>query len=162
MKLIYNTITETLLPWPRIDDEPVIGLEPHLLEMTVIQEDEPTYDPVTEVLEQTQTIDTEAKTVTRGWNVVDLSPTLYSAEEWLNAQGVGGVRQPTLLYLRQSLAAASKTSPLLNALEQYLQTILGLYAADPSPRANWPLPPTTFEAAVTEGVAELSAEEETP
>jgi hypothetical protein len=162
MKLIYNTITETLLPWPRIDDEPVIGLEPHLLEMTVIQEDEPTYDPVTEVLEQTQTIDTEAKTVTRGWNVVDLPPTLYSAEEWLNAQGVGGVRQPTLLYLRQSLAAASKTSPLLNALEQYLQTILGLYAADPSPRANWPLPPTTFEAAVTEGVAELSAEEETP
>lgn len=80
MKLIYDTSTQALLPWPRIDDEPVIGLEPHLLEMTVVQEDEPTYDPTTEVLEQTQVIDTEAKTVTRGWNVVDLPPSVVSAE----------------------------------------------------------------------------------
>ena len=156
MKLIYDTIGETLLPWPRFDDEPVIGLEPHLLEMTVIQEDEPTYHPATEVLEQTQTIDAEAKTVKRGWNVVDLPPTLYSAEEWLNAQGVGGARQPTLLYLRQSLAAASKESPSLNSLEQYLQMILALYATDPSPRADWPMPPTTFEAAVQEAMQQLN------
>lgn len=156
MKLIYDTINEALLPWPRIDDEPVVGLEPHLLEMTVVQEDEPTYDPTTEVLEQTQVIDTEAKTVIRGWNVVSLPPTLYSAEEWLNEQGVGGARQPTLLYLRQSLAAASKESPLLNALEQYLQTILGLYATDSSPRADWPLPPTTFEVAVQEAFQQLN------
>jgi hypothetical protein len=156
MKRIYDTINETLLPWPRIDEQPVVGLEPHLLEMTVIQEDKPTYDPATEVLEQTQVIDTTAKTVTRSWNVIDLPPTLYSAEEWLNAQGVGGARQPTLLYLRQSLAAASKESPLLNALEQYLQTILALYATDSSPRADWPLPPTTFEAAVQQAVQQLS------
>lgn len=156
MKLIYDTINETLLPWPRIDDEPVIGLEPHLLEMTVVQEDEPSYDPETQTLEQTQSIDTEAKTVTRGWNVVDLPPKLYSAEEWLNAQGVGGARQPTLLYLRQSLAAASKASPLLNSLEQYLQTILALYATDPSPRADWPSPPTTFEAAVQQAMSVLN------
>ena len=156
MKLIYDTTNETLLPWPRIDDEPVVGLEPHLLEMTVIQEDEPTYDPATEGLEQTQIIDTEAKTVTRGWNAVDLPLTLYSAEEWLNTQGVGGARQPTLLYLRQSLAAASKESPLLNSLEQYLQMILAIYATDPSPRADWPSPPTTFEAAVQEAVGLIS------
>ena len=156
MKLIYDTIDQTLLPWPRIDDEPVVGLEPHLLEMTVIQEDKPSYDPEIQTLEQTQAIDPEAKTVTRGWNVVDLPPTLYSAEEWLDAQGIGGARQPTLLYLRQSLAAASKTSPLLNALEQYLQTILGLYATDPSPRADWPVPPTTFEAAVQESMQQLA------
>jgi len=161
MKLIYDTINQTLLPWPRIDDEPVIGLEPHLLEMTVIQEDEPTYDLATEVLEQTQVIDTTAKTVTRGWNVVDRPLTFYSAEEWLNAQGVGGARQPTLLYLRQSLAAASKESPLLNSLEQYLQMILGLYATDPSPRADWPLPPTTFEAAVQQSMQQLARNPET-
>jgi hypothetical protein len=157
MKLIYDTTNETLLPWPRIDEEPVIGLEPHLLEMTVVQEDEPTYDPETQTLEQTQAIDPEAKTVTRGWNVIALPPTLYSAEEWLNAQGVGGSRQPTLLYLRQNLAAASKESPLLNALEQYLQTILALYATDSSPRADWPLPPTTFEAAVQEAFVQLNS-----
>jgi hypothetical protein len=150
MKLLYDTISQTVLAWPRLDDEPVVGLEPHLLEMTVIQEDAPTYNSETQMLVLTQTIDIEAKTVTRGWNVVERPPALYSAEEWLTAQGVGGARQPTLLYLRQSLAAASKESPLLNSLEQYLQTILALYAADSSPRADWALPPTTFEAAVQE------------
>ena len=75
-----------------------------------------------------------------------------TAEEWLTEQGIGGNRQPTLLYLRQSLAASSKESPLLNALEQYLQTILALFAMDSSPRSDWPVPPTTFEAAVQEAV----------
>jgi hypothetical protein len=77
------------------------------------------------------------------------------AEEWLEFKGIGGNRQPTLLYLRQSLTAASKESPLLNSLEQYLQQILALYATDPSPRSDWPLPPTTFEAAVQEAVQQL-------
>jgi hypothetical protein len=80
-----------------------------------------------------------------------------TAEEWLNSQGVGGVRQPTLLYLRQSLTAASKESPLLNSLEAYLQTILSIYATDPNPRYDWPLPPTTFEAAVHEAVTQLNS-----
>jgi hypothetical protein len=71
MKLIYNTINETILPWPRIDAEPVVGLEPNLLEMTVIQENAPTYNADTQMLALTQTIDIEAKTVTRGWKVVE-------------------------------------------------------------------------------------------
>lgn len=157
MKIIYDTTTETLLPWPRIDDEPVIGLEPHLLEMTVIHEDEPTYNPTTQTLEQTQTIDTEAKTVTRGWNVVDLPPKLYSAEEWLNAQGIGGARQPILLYLRQSLVAAGKSSNKLDLLESYLQNILALYAIDQSPRIEWPFVPVTFEETVQEALSILNS-----
>lgn len=79
-----------------------------------------------------------------------------TAEQWLDSQGIGGARQPTLLYLRQSLAAASKDSPLLDSLEQYLQQILAFYATDPSPRADWPLPPTTFEAAVQEAFTQLN------
>lgn len=158
MKLIYDTNNSAIHPWPRIDEGLVEGLETHLLEMTVVQEDAPPFNSATQVLEPRQVIDTEAKTVTRSWNVVDLPPKLYSAEEWLTAQGVGGARQPTLLYLRQSLAAASKESPLLNSLEQYLQQILALYAADPIPRADWPLPPTTFEAAVQEAVAMLQSQ----
>jgi hypothetical protein len=70
MKVLYDTISQTVLAWPRLDDEPVVGLEPHLLEMTVIQEDAPTYNSETQMLVLTQTIDIEAKTVTRGWNVV--------------------------------------------------------------------------------------------
>lgn len=84
------------------------------------------------------------------------SEQLLTAEEWLESQGIGGARQPTLLYLRQRLLAASKESPLLNSLEQYLQTILALYANDPSPRSDWPLPPTTFDAAVRESMQQLN------
>ena len=89
-------------------------------------------------------------------SLISPPPPAMVAEEWLESIGIGGSRQPTLLYLRQSLAAASKESPLLNSLEQYLQTILGLYATDPSPRADWPLPPTTFEAAVQQAVQQLN------
>lgn len=156
MKLIYDTNTAKLLPWPRTDDLPVVGLEPHLLEMDVVHQAQPLIDTATERLGKTETIDTDAKTVTYGWNVVALPPEVFSAEQWLDEQGVGGSRQPTLLYLKQSLMAAGKTSPLLNSLEQYLQTILALYVTDPAPRADWPLPPTSFEAAVQEAMQQLN------
>lgn len=81
----------------------------------------------------------------------------YTAEEWLNLQGIGANRQPTLLYLRQSLTSESKESPLLNSLESYLRLVLSMYATDPKPRKDWPLAPTTFDAAVQEAVSLLSS-----
>jgi len=70
MKLLYNTQTEELLNWPRIDEQSIEGLDTNLLEMTVIQESEPTFDSETEQLIGTETSDIEAQTVTRGWEVV--------------------------------------------------------------------------------------------
>jgi hypothetical protein len=78
-----------------------------------------------------------------------------TAEEHLKSVGLGGERQPTLLYLRQSLAAAGQQSPELDAIEQYLQQILAIFAADPSPRNDWPQPPSTFEAAVQSAMQTL-------
>jgi hypothetical protein len=63
-----------------------------------------------------------------------------TAEEHLKSVGLGGERQPTLLYLRQSLAAAG-------------------FASDPSPRNDWPQPPSTFEAAVQSAMQTLTKEE---
>jgi hypothetical protein len=71
-----------------------------------------------------------------------------TAEEHLRSVGLAGDRQPTLLYLRQSLAAAGKTCAELDAVEAYLQQILTLFAANPAPRNDWPNPSVTFEAAV--------------
>jgi hypothetical protein len=71
-----------------------------------------------------------------------------TAEEHLRSVGLAGDRQPTLLYLRQSLAAAGKTCAELDAVEAYLQQILTLFAANPAPRNDWPNPIVTFEAAV--------------
>ncbi len=74
MKLLYDLTSDTLSPYPRDDDGPVIGLDPRYVEMDVLQESQPEYDPATQRLEPTETIDTQARTVTRGWTVVDLPP----------------------------------------------------------------------------------------
>lgn len=86
----------------------------------------------------------------------NLPQAFYTAEQWLDKNGIGGSRQPTLLYLKQSLLAAGKTSNELNLLENYLQTILGMYAIDPSPKNNWPNPPVTFEEAVSSAFDQLN------
>jgi len=157
MKLLYDTQTQKLLPWPRIDDEPVVGLAAHFLEMNVVQEDQPAYDPASQRLEKTEVIDTDNRTVTRGWNVVDVPVPTFTAEEHLRSVGLAGDRQPTLLYLRQSLTAAGKTCAELDAVEAYLQQILTMFAANPAPQASWPNPSVTFEAAVQSAMNALNS-----
>jgi hypothetical protein len=76
----------------------------------------------------------------------------FTAEQHLESVGLGGNRQPTLLYLRQ----AGAVSPKLDATEQYLNTILGMFAADPAPRSDWPAAPHSFEDVVGQAVASLS------
>jgi hypothetical protein len=80
-----------------------------------------------------------------------------TAEEHLKSVGLGGDRQPTLLYLRQSLAAAGKTCAELDAVEAYLQQILTMFAANPAPRNDWPNPSVTFEAAVQAAMQALNS-----
>jgi hypothetical protein len=80
-----------------------------------------------------------------------------TAEEHLRSVGLAGDRQPTLLYLRQSLTAAGKTSPELDTVETYLQQVLTMFAANPAPRNDWPNPPLTFEAAVQSAMNALNS-----
>jgi hypothetical protein len=80
-----------------------------------------------------------------------------TAEEHLRSVGLAGDRQPTLLYLRQSLTAAGKTCAELDAVEQYLQQILTMFAANPAPRNDWPNPSVTFEAAVQSAMNALNS-----
>jgi hypothetical protein len=80
----------------------------------------------------------------------ELPPML--AEEFLESVGLGGNRQPTLLYLRQAGAVSAK----LDATEQYLNTVLAMFAADPAPRSDWPSPSYTFEQVVAEAVSSLA------
>jgi hypothetical protein len=84
------------------------------------------------------------------WSVPPVAT--FTAEEHLESVGLGGNRQPTLLYLRQ----AGAVSPKLDATEQYLNTILGMFAADPAPRSDWTAPAYTFEETVTQAVQSLS------
>jgi hypothetical protein len=84
------------------------------------------------------------------WSVPPVAP--HTAEQHLESVGLGGARQPTLLYLRQAGAVSAK----LDATEQYLNTILGMFAQDPAPRSDWPAPAYTFEETVTQAVQSLS------
>lgn len=74
-----------------------------------------------------------------------------TAEQHLDAVGLGGNRQPTLLYLRQAGAVSAK----LDATEQYLNTVLAMFAQDPAPRSDWPAAPHAFEDVVGEAVLSL-------
>jgi hypothetical protein len=102
MKLIYNTETNLLQPWPRADDGPVEGLEPHLVEMTVVETETPEIDDATQRLEFQRTINVEARTVTQGMVAVDKTADEIAAErrvkypdaeavdvrDWLLDQGI--------------------------------------------------------------------------
>jgi len=84
--------------------------------------------------------------------LVPTPPPATTAEQHLESVGLGGNRQPTLLYLRQ----AGAVSPKLDATEQYLNQILAIFAADPAPRSDWPAPVYSFEETVAQAVASLS------
>jgi hypothetical protein len=156
MKLLYNTETQTLLPWPRIDDEPVIGLDAHLLEMTVVQEDQPEYDPDTQRLEKTEAIDEEAQTVTRGWSVAEVPAATYTATEWVDAQQFSGNRTTTMLYLKLKLDAAQAASPKLTAVQAWLDGMIVAGVAQPDERrSDYPAAPYTFEEASGEALTTL-------
>lgn len=77
----------------------------------------------------------------------------FTAEAWLDSVGLGGSRQPTLLYLRQAGAVSAK----LDATEAYLNQVLAAFAADPSPKtaAQWGAAPWGFEEVVGEAVGSL-------
>ena len=73
-RLLYDTETATIQPYPRQDDEPVVGLDPRYLSMALVQEAQPEYDPQTERLEPTEVIDLTGATVTRGWQIHPIEP----------------------------------------------------------------------------------------
>jgi hypothetical protein len=89
--------------------------------------------------------------------LIPTPPPSVTAEEHLRSVGLAGDRQPTLLYLRQSLTAAGKTCAELDAVEQYLQQVLTMFAANPAPQASWPSPSVTFESAVQSAMNALNS-----
>jgi hypothetical protein len=88
---------------------------------------------------------------TDGAWIVPPAPT-YTAEEHLESVGLGGNRQPTLLYLRQAGAVSAK----LDATDAFLNQVLAMFAADPAPRSDWPAPSYTFEQVVAEAVSSFA------
>jgi hypothetical protein len=86
-----------------------------------------------------------------------ITPTapVYTAEEWTAEQGFGGNRSTTLLYQKMRLDAAAKSSPKLNAVQAWLDSMI---ASGLSPASsNWPAAPHSFEETLTETLTILNS-----
>jgi hypothetical protein len=156
MKLVYNTETQKLLPWPRIDDEPVVGLDAHLLEMDVVQEDQPAYDPASQRLEKTEVIDAEARTVVRGWSVVEVPVATMTAEEAVS-QYFSPYQIAALSRLEMALLQAGRPLGVkMTAAKQWLEGVMLAWAMDPTPQESFGQPQATFAEASGEAVSNLN------
>lgn len=122
MKLIYDTLTSTLQAYPRADDEPVIGLDPRYLEMDVLQQPQPEYDPTTHRLEPIEAIDLDARTVSRGWQAVELPPASPPQPDWSRFKAAilsnAAVNAMLAAALTSAPAAATALAPTLLLAEQ--------------------------------------------
>ena len=74
MKILYDTETQSLKPYPRVDNEPVVGLDPRYLVLELSEQEKPDHDPATHYLRRTETIDIDNLQVTRGWEIVAHEP----------------------------------------------------------------------------------------
>jgi len=74
-RILYNPDTDTLINWPRSDDDDVVGLQPPVVMLWIEQAEPPTdYDPAVYGLQPTQDVDLDALVLRREWELVDLPP----------------------------------------------------------------------------------------
>jgi hypothetical protein len=159
MKALYNTQAQKILPWPRIDEEPVVGLAAHLLEMDVVQEDKPEYDPATQQLEKTEVIDTDSRTVTRGWNVVEAPVATITAETAVSAY-FSAYEVAALQRLEMALMQAGQPlGPKMTAAKNWLESVMLGWAMNPAPAPvdAFGVPQASFEEASAEAVGDLQS-----
>jgi len=81
MKILFHTPSGTTRPYPRSDNEPVVGLSEEYQIFDVIEQNQPTYAPSTHYIRRLpEAIDTQSKTVTRGWEIVtrEVKPVVVS------------------------------------------------------------------------------------
>ena len=122
-KLLYNTETQKLLPYPRTDGGEIAGLEPHLLPVTETTLEDEDHDPSTQRLEVSRTINVDERTVTVQRVAIDLTPTeladlrkmhfpdaeAVNVRDWLLDQGITAAdveAKIALIFAGDALAAA--------------------------------------------------------
>ena len=82
-----------------------------------------------------------------------------TAEGWLDAQGYGGARPTTLLYLKLQLQGANKSSTKLAAAQAWLDGIIFVGAQNPEAQhADLPAAPFAFAEVVQEALTALQAQ----
>jgi len=91
MKILFHTSTGTTRPYPRSDNEPVVGLSAEYETFDLIEQAQPTYDADTHYVRRLpEAIDTQAKTVIRGWEIVAMEsePVVVTMRSFREACGL--------------------------------------------------------------------------
>lgn len=149
MKLIYDTQTQKLLPWPRVDDNSIVGLADHLLEMEVIQEPRPTYNTETQFLKTTEIIDINNRLVIKGWEIIQIPTLLISPEEWVG-QYFTNLEVIALMRLEQAILLQGKAlGPKMTACKQWLESMMLAQPSNSFPASPYSYYETSAEAAQT-------------
>lgn len=119
MKVLFHQPTQTIKPYPRSDDDPVVGLSPEYEVFDVMQDAQPDYDHATQICRATETVDAQNKMVTRGW-AIEARPLMWgSAQQFMAA-----------FTMEEKAAVALSTDPTLAALRLELSTWLSSVHAD--------------------------------
>lgn len=96
MKILYDTTTETLAPYPRGDDEPVaVWLDPRYLVLNLVTTAPQQHNEQTHMLQPTETIDLDTLQCQRGWAVVErpVEPVIVSFRALAFALNQAGLYQ---------------------------------------------------------------------
>lgn len=79
-----------------------------------------------------------------------------TAEQWVS-QHLTTMQLTALADLRVSLVLAGKPlGPKMAAMRDWTSGIIASWASDPTPKADWPLPPCSYDEAAGEAVGDLA------
>jgi len=74
MKILYSQTTQQILPYPRNDDFPIVGLDSDLVILTQVETNPPNYDPDTQELISTYIVDLVLNEYRQQWSIQDKPP----------------------------------------------------------------------------------------
>jgi hypothetical protein len=149
-RALLDTQTGQVVPYPRADNEPVVGLDPRYSVLTIVRATEPEYDPETQRLEPTRTV--VGIEWRWGWEVEDLPPMEPDYQAFYGGLLASQVYQGVVGSTGKTGDQAAAMAVFVSALQDAL-----------SGRVN----PAVFQGAIwlllsqiqlsTEGMAELQA-----
>ena len=106
-KALWDLNESKLVSYPRIDDEPVVGLDTErYIVLTVVRNPQPTYDPLTDYLMPTEALDLNALTYTYDWTVEPLPPPAPDYGAFYAALLVSSVYQAVLAEVLSAVSPA--------------------------------------------------------
>jgi len=79
---LYDTIAEEVVPYPRGDDEPVVGLDPRYVVLSIVKEEKPEV-PEGWRINETRTVDVDDLEWRHGWELIELPPPIEPGPDYV-------------------------------------------------------------------------------